>query len=136
MPNAARKEKFGTSAKKSSPPETVEAQFNAPFIGYINWKPTEDDKQLFASWITAADISAILDEAGDDGYKLGLGFDEKTRAYNATLTCRNPKLPNAGYVLSVRGPDASKALYRLLFCHVAVAGPGWERLGNYEDDAW
>lgn len=136
MANSARMEKFGKVPKQSTKPVIEEAQFTAPFVGYINWKPTDDDKNLFASWLTGADLSAILDEAGDDGYKLGLGFDEKTKAYNATLTCRNPKLSNAGYVLSVRAPSASKALQRLLFCHVAVAGVGWERLGSHTDDEW
>lgn len=136
MGNPARNEKFGKSSKPSKPPATQPTEYDAPFIGYINWKPTEADKELFHAWIEAADLSAVLDEAGDDGYKLGVAYNEKTKVYTATLTCRSIKLPNAGYCLSVVAPTMSKAFQRLLFCHVAVAGPGWERLGMLEDDAW
>lgn len=126
--------RFAADSKQS--PAEIVAELDAKFIGYVNYNPTEADKEFFNEWVQTADLTGILDRLGDDGYKIGIGYDEKNKTYLCSITSRRASLPNAGYVLSLRANSASKALSRALFVHAAVAGEYWERLLGDDEDKW
>lgn len=132
---AARRSKPIKPAQPSLPVKKGEL-YDETFVRFINFKPSDAQKEMYDDWIQTADVWGLLDRMGDDGYKLTVKYDETSKAYNALLMDRRKTSPVCGCILSVRASGMALAICRLVFVHSALAGQNWEQLAMPVSDDW
>jgi len=101
-----------SSSRKQS---KVGANYDAPFVGYINVTLSEQQKAAFDTWSLSQSPWDVLASSVADGVNLSLKIEPRSSGFLASATQRRVGSPNAGLVVTARGKEAHVALYRLLF---------------------
>lgn len=98
----------------------------APFIGFINFTPTEAEKEAFKAIDWNPEIAfAELESLVDDEISVKFGWDGYNKCYQATLGRIDQSHPDAGVFISGRGKDLSKALKQAIYVHKVIAEGEW-----------
>lgn len=133
-------EKIPHARKQKSAGESgaLDTGYNAQFRGYINLVLSPDQKAAFDLWATSASVLDALDTMAGDGVHLTVKWDAKAKCYLASGTQRREDSPNAGLVVTARADNATKALFRLLYCLVVLShAERWEDTQPMADpDRW
>jgi hypothetical protein len=90
-------------------------RFKAEFRGYVNFDWNDAQKERFAVWALEFDFWSQLDAQTNKGRRIAVGFDAYHQCQVASCFERDVTSPNAGYICTARGVDASTAISRLLF---------------------
>jgi hypothetical protein len=107
-------------------PKQPKTREQAPFKGFIEYDLTVQEKaQLKSASFDLVDANVQMENLVRDEYRVSFGFD----FYNGTFTCslshKDPKHANAGWVLVGRGSEPIKALKQVLFKHHTVFDGQW-----------
>jgi hypothetical protein len=123
--------------KANSEPKEQKLDWSADFTGYVNFQPTEGQKEEFALWLEGKDYWEQLDQQTALGRKLAVALDPKQECYVATCMERDTRSVNAGLVCSARGSTSEMAVWRLLW-YVSSALPyNWKSgLKKNAADLW
>lgn len=110
----------------------------APWRGFVNVELNQGLKDQFEDWSHTDDPWLTLEGAVNCGMVLSLKSDPSGVGYLAACTQRNPESVNAGYCLTARAGDPSKAWLRLLFILSCMLIDGdWAKEGTVSDpDRW
>jgi len=110
--------------------------------GYLNVNLTDWHKKDYAerlgkgqTFTGSQDVMDLL----QNGYTLKVAFDEKNKAYNATLYCQAVGSAHAGYALSARASDHISAMERVCYIHMVVLEGQWitpEEKEGWDDSRW
>jgi hypothetical protein len=97
------------------------------FKGFAQVFLPDDAENLLIGWTENHDTWNLIVEAGENGYKFSLVWNERGKSWIASLygsTARTGS--NFGWSLSGFGPTAEDALTSLLYKHYVVCeGGGW-----------
>jgi hypothetical protein len=108
------------------PKQTKSKPEPPPFKGFIEYDLTEEEKShLKAQPFELVDANVQMTNLVQAEYRVSFGFD----FYNSTFTCslshKDPKHGNAGWVLVGRGSEPIKALKQVLYKHYQVFDEVW-----------
>lgn len=108
------------------PPKSKGQREPAPFKGFIEYDLTEQERRdLKQREFDLAIANTVLTNLVQSEYRVSLGFD----FYNSTFTCsishKDPKHANAGWVLVGRGSEPLKALKQACYKHYDVFAEVW-----------
>lgn len=88
------------------------AGYSSDWNGYVNFHPTETDKQEVLRLLGSSAWSPF-DALGDlvaDGYSVSFAWDDKSSCFRLAVTGKGDGNPNKGYTLSLRHTDPEKLL--------------------------
>lgn len=108
------------------PQKNKPAAAQAEFKGFIEYDLTEDErKHLKAQLFDLVVANTEMENLVKDNYRVSFGFDY----YNSTFTCslsqKDAKHLNAGWVLVGRGSEPIKAFKQALYKHKVVFDAVW-----------
>jgi len=102
---------------------------------FVRHQMTRDEKAAFREWqLTGEELVQMLDRLIDDGYKLSVSSDDYNKCNQATLTCKNEKSDDYGYILPGRASSAFDALKVVLYKHFVLLTGGWQTWMETEND--
>lgn len=129
----------------SSKPDSKWTANGAPKVewkGYLNVNLTDWHKNDYKervskgqSFLASQDVMDLL----QNGYTLKVGYDEKNKAYQATLYCQQVGSDHAGYALAARASDHVSAMERVAYIHMVVLEGVWitpEEKDGWNDERW
>jgi len=90
-------------------------RLKAEWKGYINYEWSDAAKERFAVWLDETNLFNELDAHTAKGRKFTTGYDAYHKCMVATCFERDINSPNAGYIVTARGKEASTAQARLLY---------------------
>jgi len=107
-------------------PKQTSKREAAPFKGFIEYDLTEPERaELKKLEFGIVDANVQLENLVRDEYRVSFGFD----FYNSTFTCslshKDPKHRNAGWVLVGRGSEPIKALKQVVYKHHTIFDGDW-----------
>lgn len=89
-------------------------QRKAKWAGFVDWEPTIAQKATIRDMKpTAAQVSKMIAELAEHGYKVSFSWVEGEQVINVSLYGRFEDMPNAGHVLSLAHVDPLIALSAL-----------------------
>lgn len=124
---------------KKKPQSTNTNTREASFKGFINYTPSEEDKDACNSLRQSNDIvGSTLSRVLEGGYKLSCVYVEKNACYSATLFCKDTSNAFAGWCLSMRAGDPITAVERVLWLHYYHLREDWSNAveDGGEADVW
>lgn len=129
----ARKVK-GDGEKLTEPGKpNVKAQWK----GFVNFTPSEPQKERFVQWLSEVNYYDALDEQAAKGRKISVGYSPNDGCYLATCLERDELSVNAGLMATARAATPSLAQLRLLFYVSEVFQPNWDYLYRGQNaDKW
>jgi hypothetical protein len=129
----------GRNANSSKPGGSDNGRGGFAEIRFISVALTDAQKLSYAKWVSASpDIWIITDELVASGYKLSVGYDEKSSAYMATITNRNgaPDFLNSCFTLRAR--TTWEAVARVCWLHSIYGEGDWGQFADPDmgSDIW
>jgi hypothetical protein len=103
-------------AKKQDKPEDKPEK--VAFKGFVDYRMSDDVRPAFEVWRddqAPAKLWEDIHEKLASNYKVTFSFDSYHDAMQVSLTCNDPKHPDAGYCLTARSDTIEEALYTLFF---------------------
>lgn len=98
----------------------------APFKGFIEYDLTEDEKRtLKAQSFELVDANVCLTNLVQSEYRVSFGFDFYNNSFTCSISHKDPKHANAGWVLVGRGSEPLKALKQAAYKHYSVFDEVW-----------
>jgi hypothetical protein len=99
---------------------------NIEFKGFVNYKLTPEDKDVYAQWdIHDNDLYLILAADAQAGYKLTVSWNDQNSTFTATYICNDTESAQKGYCLSAYAPDWYSAVRILAFKHNEILNCQW-----------
>lgn len=100
-------------ATRTSP---VPRDGKAAFTGFVNYTPTDKDKEAFTAWLDdVEDFDVLLSELVGDGWKFTVGYDSQTSAFVGAVARWDFGHVDAGIVLNVRAGTTELLLHKVVF---------------------
>lgn len=97
------------------------------YQGYVRWYLNETIKKAVQGNIPPpAAIVDRLEQYANDGYKVGIKWEDENAAYAISLMDMNEDRDSSGWILSARHADFNKAMGILIHLHEKVFADGWE----------
>jgi|SRR5215208_2572185 len=132
-------EKTKTRANRTSvtPASTNGDKFSAPYKGFVNFNPSQSQKEDFSEWADATDFWETLDSHLRLGRKFGVTQDKDGKTFCATLMERDVTSPNAGLIATARALRPDVAAWRLFFYVGELFPKDWNTIeGLSQSDRW
>lgn len=125
-------------ARKSKSKGKRSNRQRAEWEGFIDRAVTSSEKEIYVEWLqTQSDVSILLREVLDGGYRVAISADGFSGGYAATLFAQYADMDNAGWNLSARSSDPIESFFRVVFLHSVVLGGEWEdNSGDSDNDSW
>jgi hypothetical protein len=102
---------------------------------FVRHQMTRDEKTAFREWqLTGEDLVNMLDRLVDGSYKVSVSSDDYNKCNQATLTCKDTKSDDYGYILVGRASSAFDALKVVLYKHYVLLVDGWQNWVEREAD--
>jgi len=128
-----------TKATKSTltPSDTVGDRFNAPYKGFINFNPSQAQKEDFSEWADSTDFWETLYTHLRLGRKFNCALDKDGKTFCASLMERDKLSPNAGLIATARGLRPDVAAWRLFYYVGELFPQDWNALFSIDqEDRW
>jgi len=107
-------------------PKQAKTREQAPFKGFIEYDLTEDErKHLKAQEFDLVIANTEIENLVRDEYRVSFGFDFYAGVHTCSLSHKDPKHVNAGWVLVGRGSEPIKAFKQVLYKHKVVFDAVW-----------
>lgn len=120
-----------------SPAHTGGDRFNAAYKGFVNFNPSQAQKEDFSQWADATDFWETLDTHLRLGRKFGVNMDKDGKTFCATLMERDRESPNAGLIATARALRPDVAAWRLFYYVGELFPEDWNEIGGNEQlDRW
>lgn len=98
----------------------------APFKGFIEYDLTEQEKRsLKEQSFDLVDANVCLTNLTQAEYRVSFGYDFYNSSFTCSLSHKDPKHENAGWVLVGRGSEPLKALKQAAYKHFTIFGEIW-----------
>jgi len=108
------------------PPKNKPTREQAPFKGFIEYDLTADEKiHLKAQEFDLVLANTEIENLVRDEYRVSHGFDFYKGVFTCSLSHKDPKHVNAGWVLVGRGSDPIKAFKQVLYKHKVIFDGVW-----------
>lgn len=109
--------------------KTPQKKMPAPFIGFINFTPTEAEKAEYkkVEW-TLEDVFVRMDALVEDEISVKFSWDSYNKCYQCVLGRVDPAHPDAGIFVSGRGADTVRALKQALYVHHVICDGEWSQV--------
>lgn len=134
--------KDGKSGVKSftgstAPIDNLAKRYAAPFTGFVNFNPTESDKENYVAWVLDTDMWGEIERHVLLGRKITIQTDVRNGGAMAMCMERDVQSVNAGRICTSRGKESGIALTRLLFLLSDKFPEDWMKSGLMQDaDRW
>jgi len=121
----------------NAPADELARRFKAEFAGFVNFNPTESDKEAYVAWVQNCDVWEAMEVHSAKGRKLTVQMDVRNGGHMAMCMERDIESVNAGRICTSRGKTAGIALTRLLFLISDNFPEDWMKSGLMKgEDAW
>lgn len=107
---------------------TPKRLWKATFRRYINYTPTDKQKEEFHSWADDENLYVLVEWQASLGRQFSVSYDPRAECFQATLFERDEESINAGYIASARGQTAALAMLRVLWYVTVVFPDDWNAL--------
>lgn len=128
----AMSEKGRYASKAKGNPEKTEALaskfWNAAYTGYVNFNPSDAQKDAFVTWADSAEPFLIMQLEAEKGRKFTFATDKDGVTFTASCMERDNRSVNAGLIATARGRSIEIALFRLLFYISQLFPENWNEL--------
>ena len=119
----------GSNARKT--------RWKAKFTEYVNFTPSDAQKERFALWISEHNLWDELADAMDKGIRVSWEWDDYNSCYQASAFCKDMDSVNAGRVCTARGAEQDTALSRLMWYISDDFPEDWKgKTKNVPKDVW
>lgn len=112
----------------NSSEDTSKLHWKAAFRRYINYTPSDAQKEEFASWADDTNLYDLLEFHAKLGRQISVSYDLRNSCYQATCFERAEESVNAGYIATGRGGTPATALLRLLWYVTEIFPDDWNEL--------
>lgn len=116
----------GASTEKSAP--LASTRWNAPYKGFVNFNPTDAQKDAFVEWADSAEPFLLIDTHLVLGRKVSFALDKDMQTVTASCMERDTLSVNAGLIATARGRSTEIALFRLMFYLGVLFPEDWNEL--------
>lgn len=104
------------NAKKTREQVKKQGSERANFRGFVNFKPTEEQKIAFKMWLSSAERPTLdTEELLSAGWKIGFARDKQDGIWVATIARWDAGHPEAGIILNCRTNDVLQGHLRVVF---------------------
>jgi len=108
------------------PQKSKGARVQADFKGFIEYDlSVEERAHLKAQPFDLIIANTEIENLVRDEYRVSFGFDFYNSTYTCSLSHKDPKHQNAGWVLVGRGSEPIKAFKQVLYKHKVVFDTVW-----------
>lgn len=109
--------------------EVIRDDQKAEWKGFVDRRLTDDELAALDEWKPKpSEIWAEVDQLTQDGYRLTLTYNKRTKLSSCTIIDDNPTRKSGGYALSNADGDGALALKMAVFKHVHLLDRTWENL--------
>lgn len=103
-------------------------EYSNGFKGFVNAYMTKEQREAYLKNTWAEPYDFIVEVLlKDEGYKLSLSWDSYNEAFLASITPRDEKNINFGWVLTAFAGSWENALDVLLFKHIRLYQKDWPK---------
>lgn len=121
----------------TAPKDELAKRYNAEFSGFVNFNPSEGDKERYVAWVQDCDVWEALENHSILGRKITTQMDVRNGGHMAMCMERDTQSVNAGRICTSRGKTVGTALTRLLFLISDQFPEDWMKSGVIQDsDRW
>lgn len=111
-------------------------RYAAPFSGWCNYTPKDDDREAFERWYEAGLFYVALEDTILNGLKYSLTYQWDESCFIATAFQRDAESVNAGVMISARSSDAHRALCKLVWTILILLPAEWPLAGRGRTAEW
>lgn len=111
--------------------------WNAAYSGYVNFNPTDAQKDAFVQWADSAEPFLILDAHLALGRKVSFAIDKDGVTHTCSCMERDTQSVNAGLICTARGRTSELAWFRLMYYLGVLFPENWNELSLTKSlDRW
>lgn len=101
----------------------------AEWKGFVDRRLSDEELAELDGWKPKpSEIWAEVDQLTQDGYRLTLTYNKRTKLSSCTIIDDDPSRKSGGYALSNADTDGACSLKMAIFKHVILLGRSWEAL--------
>ena len=121
----------------SSSETARKTRWKAKFTEYVNFTPTDAQKERFAGWISSHNLWDELAMQMDRGIRVSWEWDDYSNCYQASAFCKDMDNVNAGRVCTARANEQDTALSRLMWYISEDFPEDWKaKVKQVQKDIW
>lgn len=97
-------------------PSSGRGQERPSLRGYVNFKPSLEQKAVFDEWLNSpSEVAAATIRVLDSGWKITLAADTRPGVFVATTSTWASGHPSAGIILNTRGTEVHRVMAAIVW---------------------
>lgn len=111
--------------------------WDAAYAGFVNFNPTDAQKDAFVHWADSAEPFLIMDTHLALGRKISFAIDKDGVTHTCSCMERDSTSVNAGLICTARGRTSELAWFRLMYYLGVLFPENWNELSLTKSlDRW